>query len=311
YEDEPISWPSSVSLYFVSRLAAAQVKVALTGEGADEVFGGYGRYRWNLLNLRGARAWGLLPDRMRRVIRDQISDADLPRAGIRRKFRHTFAGREANIESLYLDNFYCAFSRPEQQRLRASTDESIYGNYLGCWNHRPGDSLLARMLYADQKTYLAELLMKQDRMSMACSIESRVPFLDHPFVEFAARVPDRLKIRKGEQKYVLKKAVEDLVPREMVYRKKMGFPTPLAQWLREPRAEPLLQALQDRTGILGEWLDLSAVDTLLDRHRAGVEDGTDRIWRLINLQMWGDIFLNGNPISPDKLQPSVELHPPR
>jgi asparagine synthase (glutamine-hydrolysing) len=167
------------------------------------------------------------------------------------------------------------------------------------------------MLYADQKTYLAELLMKQDQMSMACSIESRVPFLDHPFVEFATRVPDRLKIHGSEQKYVLKKAVEDLLPREIVYRKKMGFPTPLAQWLREPRAEPLLKALQDRKGILGGWFDLSAVDTLLERHRAGVEDGTDRIWRLINLQIWGDTFLSGKPpASRDISPPSVALQSP-
>ena len=91
------------------------------------------------------------------------------------------------------------------------------------------------MLYADQKTYLVELLMKQDQMSMACSIESRVPFLDHQFVEFAATVPDRMKLRGGVGKYILKRAVEDILPREIVYRKKMGFPTPLRQWLMEPQ----------------------------------------------------------------------------
>src|SRR5262249_31224339 len=118
-------------------------------------------------------------------------------------------------------------------------------------------------------------------------------FLDHPFVEFAASVPGRLKIRGREQKYVLKEAVKDLLPKELIYRKKMGFPTPLAQWLRDPGAEPLLCALQDRKGILGEWFDLKAVDKLLADHRAGREDGTDRIWRLMNLQLWGEIFLNG------------------
>jgi len=311
HEDEPISWPSSVSLYFVSRLAAEQVKVVLTGEGADELFGGYARYRWNLLNLRGAKAWDLLPAGMRRLIREELSDADVPRAGVRRKLRHSFVGRKTNIESLYLDNFYCSFSREQQKKLLPSSDESVYGNYLSYWNSRPTDSPLSRMLYADQKTYLGELLMKQDQMSMACSIESRVPFLDHPFVEFAARVPDRLKIRGGEQKYVLKKAVEDLLPREMVYRDKMGFPTPLAQWLRDPGAEALLKPLQDRNGVLGSWFDLSAVDTLLERHRAGVEDCTDRIWRLINLQLWGDIFISGKlPAAPGKSLPSVARHVP-
>ena len=106
------------------------------------------------------------------------------------------------------------------------------------------------MLFADQKTYLVELLMKQDQMSMACSIESRVPFLDHELVEFAARVPDDLKLRGGVGKYILKRAVEDILPREIVYRKKMGFPKPLRQWLMEPSADGLLARLNDREGLL-------------------------------------------------------------
>ena len=109
------------------------------------------------------------------------------------------------------------------------------------------------MLYADQKTYLVELLMKQDQMSMACSIESRVPFLDHPFVEFASRIPDRLKIRGGVGKYVFKKAVEDLLPRGSSHRKKMGFPTPLRQWLRDPAHEPLFRFLLVRDGLLAAY----------------------------------------------------------
>lgn len=296
HEDEPITWPSSVSLYFVSRLAAEQVKVVLTGEGSDELFAGYERYRWNLWNLRGARAWRLMPPPLRRFVSVRLSTSRLLRADVRRKLRHTFVGREAGIESLFLDNFYCAFSREEQNRLLASPPESVYGSYLRAWNARPEDPLLARMLYADQKTYLVELLMKQDQMSMARSIESRVPFLDHLFVEFASRVPGSMKIRGGVQKYILKKAVEDLLPREIVYRRKMGFPTPLRQWLREPLAEPLFAALRDRSGFLASWLDLHAVDSLIERHRSGLEDATDRIWRLVNLQVWGDLFLRGRPL---------------
>src|SRR6202022_420969 len=123
--------------------------------------------------------------------------------------------------------FYCAFSREEQNRLLASPSSAVYGNYLRYWNARDASSPLNRMLYADQKTYLVELLMKQDQMSMACSIERRVPFLDHTFVELSTRIPGRLKIRGGTQKYILKKAVEDLLPRDTTYRKKMRFPTPL------------------------------------------------------------------------------------
>jgi asparagine synthase (glutamine-hydrolysing) len=135
--------------------------------------------------------------------------------------------------------------------------------------------------------------MKQDRMSMAASIESRVPFLDHQFLEFSTRVPDHLKIRGGESKYILKKAVEDLLPREIVYRKKMGFPTPLRQWLLDPRAGALYAFLLARDGLLSSYVDSAALDRLIGRHVRGEEDATDRIWRLLTLQVWGDLFLHG------------------
>ena len=171
---------------------------------------------------------------------------------------------------------------------------AVYGNFLRRWNSRPEASPLHRMLYADQKTYLVELLMKQDQMSMAASIESRVPFLDHQFVEFAMRIPDNLKIRGGCQKYILKKAVEDLLPHEIIHRKKMGFPTPLRQWLLDPRAESLYRVLGSPDSFLASCIDRAALRSLLDRHRSGLEDATDRIWSLLNLQIWGDVFITGN-----------------
>ena len=205
HEDHPITWPSSVSLYFVSKLAAEHVKVVLTGEGSDELFGGYERYRWNILNTKYARAYDLLPGGLRASIRNGIATTKLLRASLRRKIAHTFVGRDARIESRFLDNFYCAFSQPELERLLDGSAASLYDHYMAYWNARPDAPLLPRMLYADQKTYLVQLLMKQDRMSMACSIESRVPFLDHQFLEFAMTVPAGLKIRGKTQKYVLKK----------------------------------------------------------------------------------------------------------
>src|SRR5258708_27920214 len=135
--------------------------------------------------------------------------------------------------------------------------------------------------------------MKQDQMSMATSIESRVPFLDHTFVEFAAGVPDHMKLRNGEGKYIVKKAIEDLVPHDIIYRRKMGFPTPLRDWLRDPRAGTIFSTLLDRDGLLGEPFDRTALKPLLERQRSGKEDATDRIWRLLNLQLWGDIYIPG------------------
>ena len=285
HEDEPLAWPSSVSLYFVSKLASQHVKVVLTGEGSDELFGGYERYRWHLLNQRAANRFDAAPEPLRRWIRHWLMGSRLFNASLVRKLRHTFLARENTFESLLLDNFYSAFPN--------ASGCAAYESYLEHWNAHADGSLLARMLYADQKTYLVELLMKQDQMSMACSLESRVPFLDHTLVEFATAIPDDLKIHGRAQKYVLKKAVEDLLPRSIIHRRKMGFPTPLAEWLRDPRAEPLYAALRAPDGLLAEFLEAPVIDSLIHSHLAGREDCTDRLWRLINLQLWGDLFLTG------------------
>jgi asparagine synthase (glutamine-hydrolysing) len=311
HEDKPITWPSSVSLYFVSKLASEQVKVVLTGEGSDELFGGYERYRWNLLNRKYARIYDVLPASFRAWVRGGIASTNLLRASARRKIGHTFVGRDSRLESLFLDNFYCAFSESELNRLLHGDAGSPYGQYLAYWNSRPQAPLLPRMLYADQKTYLAELLMKQDRMSMACSIESRVPFLDHQFLEFAMSIPDNLKIRGATQKYILKKAVEGLLPSEIIHRKKMGFPTPLRQWLMEPRAEGLIDALRRSDGLLAAYLNRSVLDRLIEEHRTGLIDATDRLWRLLNLQIWGDMFLTGKRDRWPALAPSSEVAPSR
>lgn len=293
HEDEPITWPSSVSLYFVSKLAAEQVKVVLTGEGSDEIFGGYERYLANVFNHKYARLYDIVPGPVRRWVRTEVASSKLLNASVRRKLGHTFVGRDNTVEALFLDNFYCAFSENEQARLLKAPAGQTYANYMRRWQDRPNAPMLPRMLYADQKTYLVELLMKQDQMSMACSIESRVPFLDHHFVEFAMSIPDHLKIRGVTQKYVLKKAVEDLLPRDIVYRKKMGFPTPLRKWLMDGKTAPLIATLGAADGFLAAYLDRGELDRLIENHRGGLIDATDRIWRLLNLQIWGDVFITG------------------
>jgi asparagine synthase (glutamine-hydrolysing) len=293
HEDEPIAWPSSVSLYFVSRLASREVKVVLTGEGSDELFGGYGRYGNDLRNERHMSTWRMAPAWLRDSVRRGIQTTPLLSADLRRKVGHTVLGREDSVASLLLDNFYGPFSKDQRARLHAEPTGAAYQNYLRYFDARPNGSRLSRVLYADQKTYLVELLMKQDQMSMAASIESRVPLLDHTLVEFAASVPDHLKIRNGTAKYILKKAAEGLVPDDIIHRNKMGFPTPVKQWLKDPRADRFYTLLRDPNRLLAAHLDGREIDRLIERHRSGQEDCTDRLWNLLNLQIWGDLFLLG------------------
>src|ERR1700741_5065879 len=238
HEDEPIVWPSSVSLYFVARLARERVTVVLTGEGSDETLAGYTRYAWTLKNSRMDQAYRrLVPEFGREWVRRGIHAGPLSGA-LHRKLEHTFLVRDgASWPSFYFDNFYSAFSRAEQERLLTPETRAICGDaYVGSmeyWNASSGD-MLHRMLYTDIKTYLVELLMKQDQMSMAASIESRVPFLYHELVEFTASIPAKYETKGLAGKFILKQALRGLVPDAILRRPKMGFPTPVGRWLRGP-----------------------------------------------------------------------------
>jgi asparagine synthase (glutamine-hydrolysing) len=297
HEDEPIAWPSSVSLYFVAKLARERVKVVLTGEGSDETLGGYTRYAWTLANSRMDRVYrSFTPAFVRRLIRDGIGSGILP-SGLRRKLEHTFAGRDgASWSSFYYDNFYSAFSTAEQSELLTPKAREMSGEaYAGSmtqWEKSSGD-LFHRLLYTDIRTYLVELLMKQDQMSMAASIESRVPFLDHELVEFAARIPAQYSVHGLSGKQILKSAVEDLLPHSIVYRTKLGFPTPWAHWLAGPQLEELENTLTAPRTLARGLIEGPAVRRLFAEHRAGRRDNGDRIWRLLNLETWQRVFLDG------------------
>ena len=300
HEDEPIVWPSSVPLYFVARLARERVTVVLTGEGSDETLGGYTRYAWTLLNLRlDATYRKLTPEFMRNVLRKAINSGRLS-AALHRKLAHTFVMRDGNSwPSFYFDNFYSAFSANDQEDLLTPQAKEragdVYANSMNCWNASSGD-LLHRLLYTDIKTYLVELLMKQDQMSMATSIESRVPFLDHELVEFTARIPSKYDIQGLAGKFVLKAAMEDLLPREIIYRQKMGFPTPWAHWLGGPQLQHLESMLLDPRTLDRDQFKPDVVKRLFAEHRAGHRDHGNRIWRLLNLEAWQRTCIDGETI---------------
>jgi asparagine synthase (glutamine-hydrolysing) len=300
HEDEPIVWPSSVSLFFVAQLARDRVKVVLTGEGSDETLAGYSRYAFTLKNLAFDRVYRrLVPSGLRRHFRESIATSRWINGSARRKLSHTFFGLDGDSwASFYFDNFFSTFNQKDQSDLL--TDEFqdgiasgyAYRNVLGYWEQSSGD-LLQRLLYTDIKTYLVELLMKQDNMSMAASIESRVPFLDHVLVEWATRVPANIQIRGAAGKQILKKAMEDLLPHSIIYRPKLGFPTPWSGWLAGAQLDDIEQLLLEPRSMNRGFFKRAAVEKLFRDHRARYRDHYDRIWRLLNLELWHRICLEG------------------
>ena len=300
HEDEPIVWPSSVALYFVAELARERVKVVLTGEGSDETLAGYSRYAFTLKNVAFDKIYrGITPRVLRRGVRDSIATSEWINATARRKLSHTFLALDGeNWRSFYFDNFFSAFSQGDQFDIL--TDEvaaelppaTAYENVLRYWEHSSGD-LLQRLLYTDIKTYLVELLMKQDNMSMAASIESRVPFLDHVLVEWAMRVPASIQIQRMAGKRILKKAMEDLLPHSILYRPKLGFPTPWSGWLAGEQLDQIEHMLLEPRSLNRGFFKRTAIEKLFREHRARYRDHYDRIWRLLNLELWHRVCLEG------------------
>ena len=298
HEDEPLAHPSSVALNFVSRLASQHVKVVLTGEGSDESLAGYARYSKTLLNLR-------LGDRYQRIapafLRSTVSGA-INRLPIKSRSRHrlnkSFFALEPDIQSMYFDNF-AVFSRAMQARLlspeskaRMADSMDPYEQMSEFFDLPETDSLLDRMLYADSKTYLQELLMKQDQMSMAASIESRVPFLDHELMDFAARMPDSLKLSGSTSKVVLREAMKGLLPDEIISRSKMGFPVPVGKWLRGEAKQLVDEFILSERAMSRGIFDADVVREVVTRHNLG-ENHDERLWALLNFEMWQRRFIDG------------------
>src|SRR5205085_11276900 len=296
-EDEPIAHPSSVPLYFVSKLASRHVKVVLTGEGSDELLAGYDKYRKTVYNLGPRRRYPSAgPAAARRAVARMI--AELPGSRrLRQKLQRTFLCLEPELEHIYFDNF-AVFNRQMQQRLftretrERMGDGEPYGGMLAQLESSDAASLLDGLLAADMKTYLAELLMKQDQMSMAASIESRVPFLDHKLVEFACGLPERMKLRGIQTKHILRQAMKGVLPEEILTRRKMGFPVPVGRWLRgEYRHIVDEYVLSERAAARGVF-DPQYVRELAARHNAG-ENHAERLWALMNFEIWQRRFFDG------------------
>jgi asparagine synthase (glutamine-hydrolysing) len=310
HEDEPLAHPSSVALYFVSLLASQHVKVVLTGEGSDELLAGYGRYRKTILNLSAGKLYrSFAPS----IVRDAVTSGvkSLPASRVRQKLLRSFLSVTPDIESIYFDNF-AVFPLAMQASLLSDEAREQAGPidpYAGVRDalaETDAQSLLDRLLYADIKTYLHELLMKQDQMSMATSVESRVPFLDHKLVEFTCALPERLKLRGGTTKYILREAMKGVLPEAILSRSKMGFPVPIGAWFRGAYKSVIDEyVLSERARSRGIF-NADLVRRLVTRHQSGEENHDERLWALVNFEIWQRQFFDGewqHEISPSLAEP--------
>ena len=297
HEDEPIAFDSSVPLYFVSRLAQEHVKVVLTGEGADELFLGYPRYWVTAWNDRLGRAYHrLVPGTLRDLIGRLVTRLPNP---VQRYAERTFLMFPPGPRGLFFDNF-SVFSEPLQQALILDkgilTARDPYAVGLCCFEEHTG-GIPDRMSHADLQTYLVELLMKQDQMSMAASVESRVPYLDHEFVEHVAAIPGQFKLRGWQTKAVLREALRGLVPQEILTRRKMGFPVPVGRWFRGPYWSIVQEFVLGPRPLSRGLFRPDELRRLTEEHRSGLRDHSNRLWLLVNLELWQRIFLDGEDIA--------------
>ena len=315
HEDEPPAHPSSIALNFVSRLAGEHVKVVLTGEGSDETLAGYGRYPRTLYQLRLARWYESSTSAAHRQSVRRVLQSGVIPYGLRRRASRTFLSRPAGIDSLYFDNF-AVFSRDQQDTLlhAALRDRLVSDSAYEAMRRHHGLSdattALDRLLYVDIKTYLHELLMKQDQMSMAASIESRVPFLDHPLVEFTATLPNRMKLRGTRTKYILRKAMEGTLPPEILERRKMGFPVPVGRWLRGPFRPLVNELVMSERARSRRVFDPTAVQEIVLAHDRGA-DRSEQLWALMTFEIWQRLFFDGqapDSITSDLTRPASKHH---
>ena len=284
--DEPYADSSAIPTYRVCELARQRVTVALSGDGGDEVFGGYRRYRLHLAeeNLRA-----LLPLGLRRAVFGTLGwlypKADWAPRVFRAKT--TFEGLARDSVEAYFHSV-SVIRDPMRKALFSPRLRAELGGYSGADVFRrhaaiaQTDDPLALIQYIDMKTYLVgDINTKVDRASMAHSLEVREPLMDHPLIEWTATLPSRLKQHRGEGKYFFKKAMEPLLPNEVLYRPKMGFAVPLARWFRGPLAERVAESLLGERLAATGLFNRACLEQLVTAHRSGKRDHSDALWSLL------------------------------
>jgi asparagine synthase (glutamine-hydrolysing) len=290
--EEPFGDSSMLPTYYVSCMARKHVTVALSGDGGDEIFAGYDRYA---INLRRS-AFERVPPWAGRFYREQIYPW-LPKTmrGRRLSYAVSLPWRERYVDSI---SFVPLFEREmpllsgdfREMARNGGNPENVMYRYF---DQAPAKDPIDKMMYVDTKTYMVgDILTKVDRMSMATSLEVRVPILDHLFVEWATGLPAEWKLRGGQQKYILRKLAERVgVPREALYRPKQGFALPLVHWIRHELKDLILSVLLEPRSLQRGYFNPQGIRRLLDEHFRGYRDHSAGIWRLLILELWHRNFL--------------------
>jgi len=291
--EEPFGDSSMLPTYYVCRMARQQVTVALSGDGGDELFAGYDRYQVAMDH----RHFDRVPGWMGRIYRQRVHD-HLPSGtyGKNRAWNASLSARDRYLDDV---SILPALHREkslftEEFLLAASRLPDPLGQFRRYYDDAPASDALSKLLYLDTKTYLAgDILTKVDRMSMATSLEVRVPMLDHELVEWVTGLPIAWKSRNGTRKYLLKKLAERLgVPSAALHRPKQGFSLPLVEWMKKELKEQMLSVLLEPQSLQRGYLKPEVVRTLLSEHLRGRRDRSALLWRMLVLELWHRNFLH-------------------
>ena len=297
--DEPFADSSAIPTYMVSKLARDHVTVVLSGDGGDELFAGYTRYVVD----RERSGFSYVPRLLRKGVMQPIS-AHLPHGTLGRNFIHNIS---LDPIDRYLDSV-SVFTRLNKESLY-TTD---FCNELNGsdWTTRRFHELagkvktgnaLDKLLYLDSKTYLpGDIMTKVDRMSMAVSLEARAPLLDHKLIDFVMRIPASMKLAGSETKHILKRAVSELVPEEILNRPKQGFGVPIQEWINLQLRDRIHDVLCDTRTRQRGYIDSRYVDLLLDEHERGRRDHSTSLWALLMLELWHRRFVDESGLSSDR-----------
>ena len=287
--DEPFADSSAVPTYYVSKLAREHVTVILSGDGGDETFAGYRRYPWAVDMHR----YDLLPSLFKAIFfglpSSMMPDGMKGKGMLRHLSRPPFeryAGLNTYGERSYLEKLFSKDLKASLPGKFSETypDFSLFKHYYETCNSK---DYLTRIQYLDTKVYLAEdILTKVDRASMLCSLETRAPLLDHEVLELAARIPSVAKIKGGETKYILKKALEPILPTNILYRKKMGFGVPLVHWFKKDLVDYAQDILLSTEAKQRGYFNTNHVKDVLDIHKKRGRDMSSQIWSLLFFEHW-------------------------